>query len=316
MPFDHLLFHFWLAFSDWQHVKVIEGGGSFTALTEGMQEALWQLGGVPATNRTDRLSAAYRNLAPHDDAASGYQAFCDHYGIEATRNNLGVSHENGSVEAAHGHLKRSLREALALRGSRDFADVGAYQTFIDEHVARRAEVALELAAMKPLPKFRTTDFSLATVTVTRTSTIAVRDVLYTVPSRLIGSRLKIHIYDRRLVCFLGTTEVLTLPRRRRSADGPAHVVDYRHIIGSLIKKPQVFHRSVLRDAFRRAWEKLDTTLEPGAPAASMSACFISQRHMPVKQRSRSISKRCSPPATCPTSRRHVSPSHHRRPHCP
>lgn len=188
VPFDHLLFHFWLAFSGWQHVKAIEGGESFTALTEGMQEALWQLGAAPATNRTDRLSAAYRNLAPYDDAAAGYQAFCDHYGIEPTRNNAGVSHENGSVEAAHGHLKRSLREAPALRGSREFADVAAYQAFIAEHVARRnarrhAEVALELAQMKPLPRFRTTDFSLATVTVTRTSTISVRDVLYTVPSR-------------------------------------------------------------------------------------------------------------------------------------
>ena len=209
--FDHLLFHFWLAFSGWQHVKVIEGGESFTASTEGMQEALWQLGGAPATNRTDRLSAAYRNLAPHNEAAAGYQAVCDHYGIEPTRNNLGVSHENGSVEAAHGYLKRSLREALALRGSPDFADVGADQAFIDEHVARRnarrrAEVALELAAMKPLSKFRTTDFSLATVTVTRTSTIPVRDVLYTAPSRLIGSRLKVHIYDRRLVCVLALPE--------------------------------------------------------------------------------------------------------------
>jgi hypothetical protein len=273
VPFDHLLFHFWLAFSGWQHVKVIEGGESFTALTEGMQEALWQLGGVPATNRTDRLSAAYRNLAPHDDAATGYQAFCDHYGIEPTRNNAGISHENGSVEAAHGHLKRSLREALGLRGSRDFADVAAYQAFIAEHVTcrnarRRAEVALELARMKPLPKFRTTDFSLATVTVTRTSTIAVRDVLYTVPSRLIGSRLKVHIYDGRLVCFLGSTAVLTLTRRRRSAQGPAHVVDYRHIIGSLVRKPQAFRRSVLREGmfprevFRRAWEALDAGLDP------------------------------------------------------
>ena len=272
-PFDHLLFHFWLAFSGWQHVKAIEGGESFTALTEGMQEALWQLGAAPATNRTDRLSAAYRNLAPHDDAAAGYQAFCDHYGIEPTRNNAGVSHENGSVEAAHGHLKRSLREALALRGSREFADVAAYQAFIAEHVARRnarrrAEVALELAQMKPLPRFRTTDFSLATVTVTRTSTISVRDVLYTVPSRLIGSRLRVHVYDARLVCFLGATEVLTLPRRRRGKHGPAHVVDYRHIIGSLVRKPQAFRRSVLREgmfpreAFRRAWEALDAGLEP------------------------------------------------------
>ena len=51
-PFPHLLYHFWLAFSGWQYVKAICGGESFTALTEGVQEALWQLGGVP------------RNIAP------------------------------------------------------------------------------------------------------------------------------------------------------------------------------------------------------------------------------------------------------------
>lgn len=105
------------------------------------------------------------------------------------------------------------------------------------------------------------------MTVTRTSTIAVRNVLYTVPLRLIGSRMGVHIYDGRLVCFLGNTEVLTLPRHRRNAQGPTHVVDYRHIIGSLVKKPQAFRRSVLRDSmfprevFRHAWDVLDATLE-------------------------------------------------------
>jgi len=272
-PFAHLLFHFWMAFSGWQYVKVIEGGESFTALTEGMQEALWQLGGAPKTNRTDRLSAAYRNLAPHDDASTGYQAFCDHYGIEPTRNNLGVSHENGSVEAAHGHLRRRLREALAMRGSASFDNVAAYQAFIDEHVGRRnarrrAEVGLELAQMRPLPKFRATDFSMVTASVTSTSTISVRDVLYTVPSRLIGSRLRVHVYDARLVCYLGTTEVLTLERRRRRGNERVQVIDYRHIIGSLVQKPAAFRNSVLReglfprDAFRKAWEMLDEKLEP------------------------------------------------------
>jgi len=113
-PFPHLLYHFWLAFSGWQYVKAIQGGESFTALTAGLQEALWQLGAVPSTHRTDRLSAAYRNLRQDDDAAAGYRAFCDHYGLQPTRNNPGVSHENGSVEAAHGHLKTGLREAPRL----------------------------------------------------------------------------------------------------------------------------------------------------------------------------------------------------------
>jgi transposase InsO family protein len=136
-PFAHLLYHFWLAYSGWQYVKAICGGESFTALTEGLQEALWQLGGVPREHRTDRLSAAYRNLATADDEAARYAEFCRHYDIEPSRNNAGVSHENGSVEAAHGHLKAGLGEALELRGSRDFADLAAYQTFLQEFIARK-----------------------------------------------------------------------------------------------------------------------------------------------------------------------------------
>ena len=276
--FKHMLYHFWMAFSGWQHVRIIQGGESFTALTEGLQAALWQLGGVPREHRTDRLSAAYRNLEPgaaaDADAAKGYAAFCQHYGMDPTRNNNGVAHENGSVEAAHGHLKRTIKEALELRGNNDFADVAAYQAFLDELVARRNArradaVALELKALQPLPRHRTTDFSVATVTVVRSGTITVRGVLYTVPSRLVGTRLKVHIYDNRLVCYLGTTQVLDLGRSwRHRGDPTQRRVDYRHLIGSLVKKPQAFRHSVFRDdlfpreVFRRAWDILDAKLDP------------------------------------------------------
>src|SRR6266571_4294110 len=273
-PFRHLLYHFWLAFSGWQYVKAICGGESFTALTEGVQEALWQLGGVPRTHRTDRLSAAYRNLSSRDDEAVRYAEFCRHYGMDPTRNNAGVSHENGSVEASHGHLKTGLEEALELRGSRDFADLAAYQAFLQEFIARknarrRDAVGIELKALLLLPPHRTTDFSSATVTVTRSGTISVRNVLYTVPSRLVGCRVKVHIYDDRLVCYLGTTPVLSVARRYFKRNGPRQrVVDYRHLIGALIRKPQAFRHSVFRDElfpssiFRRAWEVLDQRLEP------------------------------------------------------
>src|SRR6202158_2776059 len=170
-PFAHLLYHFWLAYSGWQYVKAICGGESFTALTEGLQEALWQLGGVPREHRTDRLSAAYRNLATKDDEAARYAEFCRHYDMEPSRNNAGVSHENGSVDAAHGHLKVGLGEALELRGSRDFTGLAAYQTFLQEFIARknarrRDAVGVELKALSRLPPHRTTDFSTATVSVT------------------------------------------------------------------------------------------------------------------------------------------------------
>jgi hypothetical protein len=194
--------------------------------------------------------------------------------MEPTRNNAGVSHENGSVEASHGHLKTGLDEALELRGARNFPDLAAYQAFLQEFIARknarrREEVAVELAALLPLPPHRTTDFSSATVTVTRSGTISVRNVLYTVPSRLVGCRVKVHIYDDRLVCYLGTTPVLSVARRYFKRNGPPQrVVDYRHLIGPLIRKPQAFRHSVFREelfpssVFRRAWEVLDERLEP------------------------------------------------------
>ena len=238
--FKHMLYHFWLAFSGWQHVRAIQGGESYTALTEGLQDALWQLGGVPREHRTDRLSAAYRNLdemaLANDDAATGYAAFCKHYGMTPTRNNNGVAHENGAVEAAHGHLKRTIKEALELRGSHDFADLAQYQAFLAELIARknarRADaVALELKALGKLPRHRTTDFSVATVTVVRSGTITVRGVLYSVPSRLVGVRLKVHIYDSRIVCYLGTTRVLELERgwkHRAGLAGAGRAVPRHH----------------------------------------------------------------------------------------
>lgn len=124
-PLAHRLYYFVLAYSGWEHVAVVLGGESFTALAENLQNALWTLGGVPHEQRTDSLSAAYRNLDPAaaDDVTKRYEAFCGHYGMLASRNNPGEAHENGSVEARNNHLKVALDQALILRGSRDIASL-------------------------------------------------------------------------------------------------------------------------------------------------------------------------------------------------
>ena len=129
----HLLYHFRLAYSGWCHVRVVQGGESFTALAEGLTEALERLGGVPAEHRTDSLAAAYRNLDPDtgNDITERYKALCRHYGMDASRNNRGRGHENGSIESPHGHVKRRIRQHLALRGSADFDSVADYQAFLN-----------------------------------------------------------------------------------------------------------------------------------------------------------------------------------------
>jgi len=133
-PFDHRLYHFRLAFSGFEHAHVVLGGESFVALAEGLQNALWALGGVPEQHRSDSLSAAFRNLDrdAREDLTRRYAALCAHYRMTATRNNPGLAHENGAIEGPHRHLKMAIADALLLRGSRDFADLGAYRRFVDE----------------------------------------------------------------------------------------------------------------------------------------------------------------------------------------
>ena len=237
------------------------GGESFVALAEGLQDALWALGGVPREHRSDSLSAAFRNLASdvREDLTQRYAGLMGHYGMAPTRNNAGIAHENGSIESAHGHLKRALEDALLL------PNLDAWRAFVDEIVGRRnanlaKRIALEKEALAPLPKGRTTDSEEKAIPVTSSGGFILRRVFYTVPSRLIGHRLRVRIFDDRLECFLGVTPVVT-PRRGRpvSESQGGHVVDYRHVIRALRRKPMALvYRDQLfpRPAYRRLFETL------------------------------------------------------------
>ena len=80
-PFAHILYHFVLAFSRWEHVEVVEGGESFQALSKGLQNALWQAGGVPQEHRSDSLSAAFKNLTEEEDFTARYTALLEHSAV-------------------------------------------------------------------------------------------------------------------------------------------------------------------------------------------------------------------------------------------
>lgn len=97
MPYEHLLYHYRLAYSGWQYVQIIEGGESFIALAEGLQNALAACGGVPQQHRTDSLSAAYHNSGGKHRLTERYGALCHHYQMRSSRNNTGVAHENGAI---------------------------------------------------------------------------------------------------------------------------------------------------------------------------------------------------------------------------
>lgn len=273
--FDHLLYHFRLAYSHWSFIKIIQGGESYTALAEGLQEALRKLGGVPHEHRTDSLSAAFKNLQriSQEDMTVRYDAFCRHYGMRATRNNRGLGHENGSIESPHGHMKRRIEQAILLRGSSDFNSIQDYQLFIEKVVdqanRRHAKaIDLERPYLLALPQTRATDYSEVRAVVSSSSTISIKSVTYTVPSRLQGEVLYVRVYDDRLVCYLGYTHVISL---KRAFVPPGkrcgRQVDYRHVIHSLIRKPQAFRYSQLRedllpnDTYRTIWKEVDAQME-------------------------------------------------------
>ena len=254
-PLKHMLYHFRLVFSGFEHAHVILGGESFVALAEGLQNALWALGGVPDQHRSDSLSAAFRNLdrEARQDLTRRYHSLMQHYRMTPTRNNTGVAHENGSIESAHGHLKKAVEDALLLRGSRDFDDLESYRRFIDEIIGRhnarrRKQIDLERSKLRSLPKRRTTDYEEALVSVTSSGGFILNKVFYTAPSRLIGHRLRVQLYDDRLDCFLGSSHLMTLRRGRPKDNGKTgHVIDYRHVIHALRKKPMALLNLVYRD---------------------------------------------------------------------
>ena len=81
-------------------------------------------------------------------------------------------------------------------------------------------------------------------------------MFYTVPSRLIGHRLRVRLHDDRLECFQGSTHIVTLRRGRPRPNGKhGHVADYRHVIHSLRRKPMALLNLVYRDQLfpRRAY---------------------------------------------------------------
>ena len=130
-----------------------------------------------------------------------------------------------------------------------------------------AAFRIEREQLQDLPQRRTTDFVEEEARVTRCGTFTVRGILYSAPSRLIGHRLKVRLYSDRLDCFVSGALVLSLARVARSPlGGRGRVIDYRHFVDALKRKPQAFKGLVFRDAlfrreaYRRTWEQLDLRL--------------------------------------------------------
>lgn len=266
-PLDHLLCHCVLPYSNWQWTTRCVSE-SFMSLVSGFQAAIDELGACPTHLCTDNTSAATHEQGMGDARPRGYNAdyleLCTHYDVTPMSINVACPHEHGDVESLNGHLKRRLNQYLLLRGSRDFQSLDAYDQFVHElnrkaNSKRQSKVAEELAVMRPLPQSRLAEYKEYETRVSSNSLIRIRKKSYSVPSRLIGKRVRVHLYENHLKVYLGREHLLDLPRIR--GDGTASV-DFRHVIGSLLRKPGAFanyrHREALypNPEFRRAYDRL------------------------------------------------------------
>ncbi|MBT3464334.1 IS21 family transposase [archaeon] len=267
--FHHLLFHFSLSYSGWSDVYICDSE-SFANLAKGYERAIYKLGGVAGEHRTDNLTAAWIWKKGECRINKDWESLTEHYRVNPTHNNPSISHENGIIEKRHDVLKRSINQALLLRGSRDFRDLEEYENFLRDfinkkNILRIKAIEEEMKFLKPLPDKKWIQPKIYPVKVRKTSLVHIKGASYSVPSRLIGYTLRAYVYYDRIEFFYGekfVEEVNILPKGKTN-------VDYRHLIDSLIKKPGAFENykhmeSFFPDiVFKKTYELLQNKIKSG-----------------------------------------------------
>jgi hypothetical protein len=262
-PFEHLLYHFVLTYSNWE-TGTICFSESFESLSEGLQNAFWELGGVPEKHRTDRLSAAVQKPDHPEEFTQRYRALLDHYGLQGDKTQAESPNENGDIEQRHYRFKKALEQSLMLRGSRDFASRQDYAEFLNKlfaqlNAGRQEQFKEESGVLRRLPSRRLESCKKLWVRVGPSSTIRVNHNVYSVDSRLIGEEIQVRLYAEHLEVSYGQRCLETIPRLRGEGK---HRIQYRHIIDWLVRKPGAFENYRYREElfpthrFRMAYDEL------------------------------------------------------------
>ncbi|MCP4338629.1 MAG: IS21 family transposase, partial [Desulfobulbaceae bacterium] len=168
------------------------------------------------------------------------------------------------VEQANNRLKKAVEQALMLRQSKDFSSIDQYQAFLDKIIDqlngnRQERFKEELAVLGRLPLSRLDAFKKYDIKVTQGSTIRVRKNAYSVHSRLIGEKVKVHVYGDRIELWYAQRLIETLPLLQGANKS---YINYRHVIDILVRKPGAFEQYRYRDSlyptiqFRLAYDRL------------------------------------------------------------
>jgi hypothetical protein len=246
--FPHLLYHFVLACSNWETASICYSE-SFENLGDGLQNALWEPGGVPMQHQTDRMSTAVNNMSDEREFTARYEALLRHYRLEGRKIQTGKANENGDVVQRHYRLKKAMEQALLLCDSREFASVAQCEIFLRTLLAqlnagRRQRLAEEMQYLRALPERRLESAKRERVKVDSGSLVYVDRNTYSVHSRLIGEQVEARIQAERVEIWYAGRKMEELPRLRGRGK---HRVDYRHIIDWLVRKPGAFENYRYRD---------------------------------------------------------------------
>jgi hypothetical protein len=276
-PFDHILFHSVLPYSNWEWARVVQSE-SLLSIRLGLQSSLVKLGYVPQAHQTDhttaathKLGAADREKSPHERGYNEeYLQLLAHYGLEARTIHRSSPNENGDVESSNGGLKRAVKQHLLLRGSRDFDTLEAYEGFLftimdKRNAARQDKLAEEIAVMKPLTAKPWPHMRELSVRVGQNGILRVGNNGYSVPSGLKSKRVTVRVYEWHIEVWYANQCIENMPR---VTGVQRYQVNYRHVIDSLLRKPGGFRNYRYRDdlfpleVFRQAWEALNRRLPP------------------------------------------------------
>jgi len=261
--FRHMIYHFVLSYSNWENGTICYSE-SFESLSEGFENALWELGGAPTRHRTDRLSAAVHKECNPREFTDRYEGLLRYYGITGLKIQSGEANENGDIEQRHYRFKKALDQSLMLRGSRDFGSKEEYIKFLKElfnqlNSGRKTRLLEELPVLKTLPAARLNNCKKITVRVGPSSTIHVLHNTYSVDSRLIRELVQVKVYAEHLEVWYGQKKIDAITRLKGESKSR---INYRHIIDWLIRKPGAFQQYRYRQdmfpttIFRLAYDNL------------------------------------------------------------
>jgi len=157
---------------------------------------------------------------------------------------------------------------LILRGSNHFPSIEAYEEWL--HTVVKAsnqrnsrDFETERLALQPLPKYKTADYEVKSVYVSNLSLVRIKGLQYSVPSRLSGHTITLHIYQSKIKVYLGSTFVYSFQRQYQNSKSAPYVIDYKHMVPSLIKKPAAFRHCKYRDElfpndeYRKIWQHFE-----------------------------------------------------------